>query len=487
MIVRAVLAGRGPAVLTILLSVFSIAPAWAQSVSLAWNPSPSSTVAGYEVFYGLASSNYTSHVGAGTNTSLTVSGLTPGLTYYFAVAAYDSVQYESPFSNEVINRIPALPLITTEPLTQAVIAGATAAFAVSASSTVPFTFQWFDGAAPLSGATSASLTVPHVSDANAGHYSVVVSNSSGSVTSTVATLSVIDPPVITSQPVAQKAAVGGSVLFQVAVNGTPPFAFQWFDGGAALATGTKATLSLVNVSGANAGNYYATVRNAAGAATSANAALAITNAFARLAGAYNGLFYQTYGGTPDITVQTAGMLGNCIVGTNGTYSARICLGGFNYPLTGALTSVTGNDGEVVSRAANGLSNLYVTLHLDMTGATELISGLVSNMSAINPWTAPLLADLATNALPVPAGNFGMLIPPQVGPTNSPTTYGRPFNHEHSQWHRHSGRLLGRSNTSYPKQFQFHKPGPSRSTSVCTAVWGWPKDGSTLPAACRPAR
>jgi hypothetical protein len=422
MTAKPILARRGLAVLAIFLSAISTAPARAQSVSLAWNPSPGSTAAGCEVFYGLAGGGYTLSIDAGTNTSLTVSGLTPGETYHFAVAAYDAARDESPLSNEVIDSIPALPLITTEPLSQEAIAGATAAFAVSATSTAPFTFQWFDGPAALPGATNATLTVPDVSDANAGSYSVVISNGGGSVTSSVATLSVIDPPAITIQPVAQSAGVGADVLFFVGVSGTPPFAFQWFDGGTAIAPGPKRVLQLVNVSGANAGNYYVTVQNAAGAATSAIAALTITNAFVPLAGAYNGLFYQTNGGFPNVTVQTAGMLRNCVVGTDGTYSAKVVLGGFRYPFTGALDA-SGNDSEVVSRAASGLSNLTVTLHLDMTGATETITGSVSNMDAGNPWTAPLLADLATNTLPVPAGNFNMVIAPEVGALNSPTNYG----------------------------------------------------------------
>jgi hypothetical protein len=311
---------------------------------------------------------------------------------------------------------------------------------VGASSTVPVVFQWFDGAAALSGATNSTLNVTAARDANAGDYSVVISNSSGSVTSGVVALSVINPPVITSQPVVQSAAVGANVLFHVVVSGTPPFTFQWFDGGTAIATGTKATLHLNNVSKASAGNYYATVQNAAGTATSAHAALtvtnqivagaamsagaalAITNAFASVAGAYNGLFYQTNGSTPDIAVATAGMLGNCVVGASGIYSARVCIGGFNYPLAGALNS-SGDDSEVVLRAANGLSNLTVTLHLDVTGATEMITGSVSNMSAANPWIAPLVADLATNTPLVPAEAFNVIILPECGVANSPTSCG----------------------------------------------------------------
>jgi hypothetical protein len=421
---KAILSSRCPALLCLFLSaLFSILPAGAQSVSLAWNPSPSPAVAGYDVYYGLASGAYTSHIDVRSATAVTLSKLAPGLTYYIAVLAYDSSRLESPFSNEISESTPAPPLILTGPLNQTVIAGATASFAVIATSDIPVSFQWFDGANALPGATQATLTVPDASDGSAGNYSVVVSNSLGGVTSRVATLNVIDPPVITSQPVAQSAGVGAKVLFQVAVSGQPPFSFQWFEGTAPISAATGAALELVNVSGANAGNYYAVIQNAAGAVTSAGAALAITNAFGPVSGAYNGLFHQTSGSIPAVAVPTAGLLGNCVVGTSGAYTGRIHVGGFNYSLTGVLR-VTGNDAEVVSRAANGLPSLYVTLNLDMTGASEMITGLVSNMSAANPWTAPLLADLATNAPSVPPGSFDMLLQPDLGAPDSPAAYGR---------------------------------------------------------------
>jgi hypothetical protein len=180
-----------------------------------------------------------------------------------------------------------------------------------------------------------------------------------------------------------------------------------------MAQGPKRQLDLSNASGANAGNYYVTIQNAAGTAMSVNATLTITNAFALLAGVYNGLFYQTNGNLPNIAVQTAGLLGNCVVGPSGAYSAKLYLGGSNYPVAGAF-SLSGDNSQVISRASQGLSNLNVTLHLDMTGATEAITGLVSNMSPANPWTAPLLADLAANPAPVPAGTFHMLVPPIPG-------------------------------------------------------------------------
>jgi len=46
-----------------------------QNVTLAWNPSTDSTVAGYKIYYGSASGNYTNVVDVGNVTNATISGL----------------------------------------------------------------------------------------------------------------------------------------------------------------------------------------------------------------------------------------------------------------------------------------------------------------------------------------------------------------------------------------------------------------------------
>ena len=81
------------------------------------------------------------------------------------------------------------PQITTQPQSVAVAAGGSAQFSVAATGTPPPTYQWFFGGVAISGATSSSLSLTNVQAANAGSYSVTVSNSAGSVTSTVANLS----------------------------------------------------------------------------------------------------------------------------------------------------------------------------------------------------------------------------------------------------------------------------------------------------------
>ncbi|HEV2394230.1 MAG TPA: fibronectin type III domain-containing protein [Verrucomicrobiae bacterium] len=78
------------------------------NVTLAWDPSPSSNIAGYRVYSGTISQAYNNVTDAGTNTTATVSSLLVGMTYYFAVTAYDSLGLESPFSQEISYSVPVL-------------------------------------------------------------------------------------------------------------------------------------------------------------------------------------------------------------------------------------------------------------------------------------------------------------------------------------------------------------------------------------------
>jgi hypothetical protein len=82
------------------------------------------------------------------------------------------------------------PSITTQPRGLLVNPGNDANFSVSAIGTPPFQYQWRFNEVDLAGATSVSLVVTNVHAAQTGDYSVVVSNDYGSVTSTVAVLSV---------------------------------------------------------------------------------------------------------------------------------------------------------------------------------------------------------------------------------------------------------------------------------------------------------
>lgn len=81
-----------------------------ESVTLAWNPSVSLDVAGYMIYYGTASHVYTSvQLAPGNATRVTIAGLVPGTTYYFAATTVDVLGNESGFSNEASYTMPVTP------------------------------------------------------------------------------------------------------------------------------------------------------------------------------------------------------------------------------------------------------------------------------------------------------------------------------------------------------------------------------------------
>ncbi|MEI7731234.1 MAG: autotransporter-associated beta strand repeat-containing protein [Verrucomicrobiota bacterium] len=82
--------------------------------------------------------------------------------------------------------------ISVPPVNQTVQQCSNATFGVAAYGTIPLSYQWYFGANAIPNATNQSLVLIGVSPANAGAYRVTVTNSSGSLTSDWATLTVID-------------------------------------------------------------------------------------------------------------------------------------------------------------------------------------------------------------------------------------------------------------------------------------------------------
>ena len=75
---------------------------------LAWDANTEPDLSGYKLYYGTASGTYGTPINVGNVTTYTVTGLTDGQTYYFAVTAYDSVGNESGYSNEVAYIVPGM-------------------------------------------------------------------------------------------------------------------------------------------------------------------------------------------------------------------------------------------------------------------------------------------------------------------------------------------------------------------------------------------
>jgi endonuclease/exonuclease/phosphatase family metal-dependent hydrolase len=168
------------------------------------------------------------------------------------------------------------PAVITPPQSQTVATGSNAVFTVTADGTAPLAYQWRFNGTNLSGANNNALTISNAQSANAGNYAVLVTNIAGSVTSSVAVLTVSNfPPVILTQPQGQTVSVGASPTFTVTASGTAPLSYQWVSGATNIPGANTNFYTRSNVQTNDAGNYSVVVTNIAGSVTSSVATLTI--------------------------------------------------------------------------------------------------------------------------------------------------------------------------------------------------------------------
>ena len=221
-----------------------------------------------------------------TATGNNIGANTPG--QFYAVSGYDlCTGWGTPNGTNLINAHAPYPCILTPPASQTATNGNTVTLGVTPGGQTPYSFQWqfygtnLPASANIVGVTSNLLTFLSVASTNAGNYSVVVTNSYGAVTSSVATLSVVSPPLFTSQPTNLSVIAGSNALFSATVSGATPLAYQWqknstnFANGGNVAGATSNALTLTAVVAANAGNYALVASNVYGKATSSVAVLTV--------------------------------------------------------------------------------------------------------------------------------------------------------------------------------------------------------------------
>jgi uncharacterized repeat protein (TIGR03803 family) len=390
------------------------------------------------------------------------------------------------------------PIICQQPAGQSLALNSNVQFSVQAIGSPPLSYQWrMDGAnlangGRISGAATNQLSVSNETLADAGHYSVVVSNLYGSATSAVAALTVpipvlaIKPPGanVTNAVLMVLGTASGkygltNVLCQIngGAWGSAASTNQWTNWSAlvTLQAGTNlfqaysvdpigqhsqtnsvtvfyvthSPLTLVTngfgtisrgFSGLNLvvdtnyavaavpnpGNLFS---NWTGTITATNNPLTflmvsnmvltanfVTNSFLGAAGIYNGLFYDVTNGA---AAESAGLLQSLTVGTNGTYSGKLYIGGTNYSIRGSF-DLAGDAACQVPRT-NGLGLLSLAMHLNWDITPPQITGTVQGTNG-GAWMAELTNEPAGSNLP--SAEYTMLMPPGPGaPTNSPAGYG----------------------------------------------------------------
>jgi hypothetical protein len=166
-------------------------------------------------------------------------------------------------------------VISAQPISSNVVAGQTTVLSVNATGSDPYFYQWRLNGTNLPNATNATHTITNITSAQAGSYSVVVSNLFGSVTSSNAILTLLTPPVITNQPVFFSQIMGPERTFSVTATGTGPFTYQWQLNGTNLPGATNSTLALSAINPSQAGAYSVVVTGPGGSTTSLVALLAL--------------------------------------------------------------------------------------------------------------------------------------------------------------------------------------------------------------------
>ena len=229
-------------------------------------------------------------------------------------------------------------------------------------------------------------------------------------------------PTITTQPAAVTATVGGNATFSVVAAGTAPLTYQWLKGDATVTGGTAASLTLTNLTSADAAEYRVRVTNTAGSVNSSTARLTVNAA--------------PVAGAPTITTQPTAV--TATVGGNATFSvvaagtaplAYQWLKGDNTLPAGtaaslALTNLTSGDageyrvrvtnaaGSITSSSANLTVNAAPvagapTITTQPAAVTATVGGNAT-FSVVAAGTAPLAYQWLKGDTTLPAGTAASL-------------------------------------------------------------------------------
>lgn len=167
------------------------------------------------------------------------------------------------------------PVITAAPTNQTVYVGSNVFMSVTATGT-GLAYQWQRSGTNLAGASSSVLSFPNAQLLNSGDYSVVVANMGGSVTSSLARLSVVLPPLptITQQPTNVTVSAGATANFYVVASGFN-LTYQWRRNGTNVPGALASSYTVSNAQLADAVSYAVVVANAGGSVTSSLALLTV--------------------------------------------------------------------------------------------------------------------------------------------------------------------------------------------------------------------
>ncbi|MDP4207584.1 MAG: immunoglobulin domain-containing protein [Bacteroidota bacterium] len=353
--------------------------------------------------------------GAGTNT-INVTWNTVG-TQSVSVN-YTNSQGCSAVSPVKVNvTVNAATSVTTQPVSQTLCAGAPANFSVVAAGTGPFTYQWKKNGTDIAGATSSNYSIPSVSSGDVGSYTVAVTGTCGTVTSSAATLTVNAATSISTQPVSQSICLNGSVTFSVVAAGTGPFTYQWKKNGTDIPGATSSSYTKSSLTAGDAGSYTVVVTGSCGNITSNVATLTI-NAVTGITtqpvtqtvcSGTSVSFTVVASGTAPFTYQWKKNGTDIPTATSSTYTisavASSDAGSYTVVVTGACGNITSNAATLTVNAATSITTQPLS--------QSVCTGVSATFSVVAAGTAPFTYQWKKNGTDIPTATSSTYTIPAV--------------------------------------------------------------------------
>jgi len=246
--------------------------------------------------------------------------------------------------------------------------------------------------------SSPNLSLSPLTLNNAGNYSVIVSSPYGSVTSSVAALTLSIPPsVVPLQSQNQTVVAGSNVTLDVAITGTGPFSCQWQYDGSNLVGSSGASLTLTGVGTTNAGTYAIAVFSPSGSVTSMVAQLTVLSFLS----------------PPVIATQPTNLVS--VQGGNATFTVAVSgTGPFNYQWYGngavlppMIATVAG--GSIVDGVSATNANLFNPYGSAVDAFGNLFIADSSNHRIRKVGTNGIITTVAGNGAPGCYGDGGAAI------------------------------------------------------------------------------
>jgi hypothetical protein len=301
------------------------------------------------------------------------------------------------------NAVPPTNLVVT-PSSITTNAGSTVSFSVAAQGTPPsYTWYQITGSMTnlLASQTNATLTLANLVESNAGSYFVVLSNAAGTATSSVVTLSVLDPYIVI-EPVSSYGLLDGVAQFSIDVAGTG-LTYQWYfsdssgdliatvpngpqTSGSVVSGATTSTLTISNLQYADPTNFEVVVTGTDGSVTGSNVSLLSVGTSVPLVlwdfNAGTGFLNNLNNPPPFLGIGTAGPVGSTYAPGTSPFSGSVDPAdgaGLNFPDGQDLPNYSWGTDTYPAAGSNKLSG--VQFNVSTVGAQNIGVSYDSRVSA----------------------------------------------------------------------------------------------------------